>query len=63
MLNRRHQGELLGVIDFEIVGIKVWLDGCRRRRLGLRVGFTFIATKEEQAENCREHQASESGFH
>jgi hypothetical protein len=57
MLNRSHQWKLLRVIDFEIVGIEVRLDGCRRRRLGLRVGFTFIATKEQQAQrkakSCR----------
>jgi hypothetical protein len=50
MLNCRHQWELFRVVHLEIVGVHVGLNSRRWRRLSLRVGFAFIATKEEQAQ-------------
>jgi len=45
-----YQGKLVRVVHFEIVGVQVRLDGCRRRRLGLGVCLAFIAASEEQTQ-------------
>ena len=48
MLDRRDQGKLVGVVNFEIVGVQIGLNGGRRRRFGLGICLAFIAGGEEQ---------------
>ena len=58
-------GELLGVVDFEVVGIQIRLNACRRGSLGLWVCFAFIAADERSRweHASSQHQNPEKPSH
>jgi hypothetical protein len=47
MLHRRHQWELFGMIDFEVVGVEVRLDGRLGRRFRFDIGLATTATNQQ----------------